>query len=298
MTNKQSAPQKSQSTEKVLILGCGDLGQRLAQQLDQNTYQITGIRRNCPPDLPHLRYLTCDARDTAALSAVLQENFSSIVITTTPDERSETGYHQAYVIICQNLIRALGALQLHPRLIIFVSSTAVYAQNDGSWVDERSPTLPAGYSGQQLLDAERIVSTSKFPSTIVRFSGIYGPGRHRLIEQVIQGRASASPNYTNRIHVDDCAGFLAHLIDLQAPLAPIYIGTDSAPTPMIEIVSWIAAELGVNKFLSDSATIERGNKQLNNQLMLSSGYKLRYADFRAGYSRILQEFDPNKKPGP
>ncbi len=297
MTNKLSAPQKSNTFRKLLIIGCGDIGRRLASQLDRSNYQINGVRRHCPPDLPYLNYISCDVGDVKALKQVLAENFDSIVITMTPSERSDTGYEQAYVRTCEHLIQALEELQLTPRLIIFVSSTAVYAQDDGSWVDENSATEPASFSGQRLLEAERVILSSRFNRTIVRFSGIYGPGRHRLIEQVKQARASASTHYTNRIHADDCAAFLAHLLNQQTPLAPVYIATDSAPTPMIEVVSWIAAQLGIEKFLSDDAVNERGNKQLNNQLMLASGYKLRYGDFRAGYAGMIREYKANKKPG-
>jgi nucleoside-diphosphate-sugar epimerase len=297
MTNKPSAPQKLQTPRKLLIIGCGDIGQRLASQLDQSQYQITGIRRHCPPDLPYLRYKTCDAGDAEALKVVLVESFDSIVITMTPAERSNTGYEAAYVRTCHHLVTALNELQLKPRLIIFVSSTAVYAQDDGNWVDEGSATEPTSFSGQRLLEAEQIIATSGFNHTLVRFSGIYGPGRNRLIEQVIQSRASACPHYTNRIHADDCAGFLAHLLNLQHTLAPVYIATDSTPTPMVEVVSWIAAQLGIGKFLSDDAINERGNKKLGNQLMLASGYQLLYSDFRAGYIEMIHEYQANKKPG-
>ncbi len=297
MTNKLSAPQKSHTPEKLLVIGCGDIGQRLASQLGRFNYQITGIRRHCPPNLPYLNYVTCDVGDIKALKQVLAENFDSIVITMTPSERSDAGYEQAYVRTCQHLIQALEEFQLTPRLIIFVSSTAVYAQDDGRWIDESSTTEPTGFSGRRLLEAEQIIRSSRFNHSIVRFSGIYGPGRHRLIEPVKQGRASASTHYTNRIHVDDCAGFLAHLLNQQTPLTPVYIATDSAPTPMIEVVSWIAAQLGIEKFLSDDAVNERGNKQLSNQLMLASGYQLRYSDFRAGYAGMIREYEANKKPG-
>ncbi len=297
MTNKPSAPQKLHTPEKLLIIGCGDIGQRLASQLDQSQYQITGIRRHCPLDLPYLRYKTCNVGDAEALKAVLMESFDSIVITMTPAERNDAGYEQAYVRTCRHLVTTLNELKLKPRLIIFVSSTAVYAQDNGNWVDEGSVNEPTSFSGQRLLEAEQIIGASGFNHTIVRFSGIYGPGRNRLIEQVTQRRASASPHFTNRIHADDCAGFLAHLLNQPQTLAPVYIATDSNPTPMIEVVSWIAVQLGIEKFLSDDAINERGNKKLGNQLMLASGYQLRYSDFRAGYIGMIHEYQANKKPG-
>lgn len=278
------------SQEKLLIIGCGDIGQRLAHQLDPNRYQITGLRRHPPEDSHRLQYLACDATQSGQLDAILgREEVDVIVISMTPAERSDAGYERAYVQTCRNLTAGLKHHQRQPRLMVFVSSTGVYGQSDGSWVDELSPTLPDGFSGKRLLEAEQIIQQSGFAHCIVRFSGIYGPGRNRLIEQVKQKRASASPHYTNRIHADDCAGVLAHMIELQRTqnLAPVYLASDSSPTPMIEVVSWIAGQLGVEDFLSPDAVNERGDKRISNRRLLASGYALRYADFRTGYAELI-----------
>lgn len=278
------------SQEKLLIIGCGDIGRRLAQQLSPERYRITGLRRHPPEDLPHLQYRACNVTQTRQLDAILDsENFDIIVISMTPAERSDSGYEQAYVQTCRNLVAGLKRHQRQPRLVIFVSSTAVYGQNDGSWIDEQSPTEPDSFSGKRLLEAEQVIQHGGFVYSILRFSGIYGPGRNRLIEQVKQGRASASPHYTNRIHADDCAGALAHLIELQRTqdLEPVYLATDSLPAPMIEVVSWIAGQLGVEGFLSPDAVNERGNKRIGNRCLQESGYRLRYPDFRSGYAELL-----------
>jgi len=278
------------SQEKLLIIGCGDIGQRLAQQLDANRYRIIGLRRHPPVDLPNLRYLACNATQAEQLDAILDsDKFDVIVISMTPAERSDAGYETAYVQTCRNLVAGLKRYQRQPRLVVFVSSTAVYGQHDGSWVDESSPTEPDSFSGKRLLEAEQIIRESGFAHSCVRFSGIYGPGRNRLIEQVKQGRASASPHYTNRIHADDCAGVLAHLIELQhrQALAEIYLATDSSPTPMIEVVSWIAGQFGINDFLSLDAVNERGNKRISNERLLASGYSFHYPNFRMGYTELI-----------
>ena len=283
----------SSSQEKLLIIGCGDIGQRLARQLYPVRYRITGLRRHPPADLPYLHYRACDATAARQLETVLaSENFDVIVISMTPSERSDLGYERAYVQTCRTLVAGLKLYQRQPRLIIFVSSTAVYGQNDGSWVDEQSPTEPDSFSGKRLLEAEQIIQQSGFAHCAVRFSGIYGPGRNRLIEQVQQRRASASPHYTNRIHADDCAGVLAYLIELQRTqaLAPVYLASDSSPAPMLEVVSWIAGQLGVEDFVAADAVNERGNKRISNQRLLAAGYKLRYEDFRSGYAGLIRAY--------
>ena len=285
---------QSLSKEQVLIVGCGDIGQRLAQCLPQDKYEVTGLRRNPPDDSPLLRYQACDVTNAEELTEVLKQDFAVIVISMTPSERSDAGYERAYVQSCQNLVNGLRVQSLKPRLVLFVSSTGVYGQMDGSWVDESSPTQPHSFSGERLLEAEAIIKNSGFAHVIVRFSGIYGPNRNRLIEQVKQKRASASIHFTNRIHADDCARSLAHLIELNRKnesLQPIYLATDSAPALMVEVVTWLAEQMGVAEFLSETATNERGNKRCSNQRLLDSGFVFLYPSFKDGYARLLNDYE-------
>lgn len=276
--------------ETLLIIGCGDIGQRLAQCLPQDRYLVTGLRRNPPQGLPYLTYKACDVTDRMQFSKILQQGFSVIVITMTPGERSDAGYQRAYVQTCQNLVDELHAQSLKPRLLIFVSSSAVYGQMDGSWINENSSTVPESFSGQRLLEAEAIIKNSGFANSILRFSGIYGPGRNRLIEQVRQGKASASTHFTNRIHSDDCARCLAHLIELnhkREQLEPIYLASDSAPTPMLDVVTWLAEQMGIKSYLSPDAMNERGNKRCSNQRLLASGFVFRYPTYKDGYAELI-----------
>ena len=283
---------QSLSKERVLIVGCGDIGQRLALCLPQDKYEVTGLRRNPPEDLSFLRYQACDVTNAEEFGEVLKQDFAVIVISMTPSERSDAGYRRAYVQTCQNLVDELRTQALKPRLLIFVSSSAVYGQMDGSWVDESSLTEPDGYSGKRLLEAEATIQKGGYPNTIVRFSGIYGPNRNRLIEQVRQKKASSSSHITNRIHADDCAASLAHLIELNRNgqgLQPTYLATDSAPTAMIDVVTWLAEQMGIADFLSDEATNERGNKRCSNQRLIDSGYVFRYPTFKEGYAAVLAD---------
>jgi nucleoside-diphosphate-sugar epimerase len=282
------------NSEKLLIVGCGDLGQRLARELQNSNYTVIGLRRTPPAtDLPYLDYRRCNIDDHAAFASILSEGYSVIVVTMTPSERSDDGYRRAYVDTCQTLVDNLHAQQHLPRLLLFVSSTGVYGEDDDSLIDEDTPTQPTGFSGQRLLDAENIVRNSGFAHCIVRFSGIYGPGRNRLIQQVREGRANLSNAFTNRIHADDCAGVLAHLLEqhrLGQTLAPVYIASDCAPAPMREVVEWLAEQMKVSLTPPENTgTSERGNKRCSNQALLNTGYRFRYPDYRAGYSTLLAE---------
>jgi len=278
------------NSEKLLILGCGDLGRRLAGELAPLGYEVVGARRSPPEDSETLGYRAVDTADVEHLKAVLAEGFDVVVVTMTPSERGDEGYRRAYVQTCENLVRGLEAVAHKPRLILYVSSTGVYGQSDGEWVDEASPTVPARASGDRLLEAEGVIANSGFAHCIVRFSGIYGPGRSQFVERVRQGRATLSGRFTNRIHVQDCAGVMAHLIERQRvgePIDSLYLASDNAPVPMAEVVSWLAMELGV-----DSARFAPGEgglgKRCDNRRLRDTGYEFRYPDYRAGFSELLR----------
>ncbi|MES2822608.1 MAG: NAD-dependent epimerase/dehydratase family protein [Pseudomonadota bacterium] len=306
------------SKERVLIVGCGDIGARFSN-MAPDRYLITGLRRHPPVDTEHLHYQVCDVNDTDALASILNQTaFSIILITMTPSESTDSGYERAYVQTCRNVVAGLKKNHHKPRLLLFVSSTGVYGQNHGEWVDENSSTEPESFSGKRLLEAEKVILASGFVSTVIRFSGIYGPGRNRLIDQVLEGRAKLSSQITNRIHVDDCAAALLHLVELDregAQLDSIYIATDSAPVTMSEVITWLAQQLG--KSLSVTANeIEAGNshdkarsgdkegnnsdggsntkknnnnKACDNQRLLATGFQLRYPGYQQGYAAILAD---------
>ena len=279
------------NSQKLLIIGCGDLGRRLASELAPLGYSVTGLRRQPPEDSPDLRYTAVDTADREALAQVLTQGFDVIVVTMTPGERGEAAYRRAYVQTCEHLMAGLREQGQKPRLILYVSSTGVYGQSQGEWVDEHSPTEPPRASGERLLEAEQVIANSGHPHVIVRFSGIYGPGRRHLIDQVRMGRANLSGRYTNRIHADDCAGVMAYLIERQRrgePIEQLYLASDNEPAPMAEVVNWLAMQLKVDRarFAPNSGGL---GKRCSNRRLHESGYQFRYPDYRAGYAALLAE---------
>jgi len=132
--------------------------------------------------------------------------------TAAADKSSDEAYARAYVAGIENTLKALSGSEL--RHVFFVSSTGVYAQRAGEWVDENSETCPERFSGVRLLQGETAALDGPFPATVARFGGIYGPGRTRLVERVRSGTRCFvdPPRFTNRIHRDDCAGALRHLL--------------------------------------------------------------------------------------
>ncbi|MEO0443072.1 MAG: NAD-dependent epimerase/dehydratase family protein [Pseudomonadota bacterium] len=284
-----------ESTKKLLLLGFGDIARRLVQQLPPDQFAIKAVRRRSD-NYPGVESVAMDCTNRQAMVNLLESGFDIIVITMTPAQMSDAGYKQAYVGAVDNLIQGLNKHQQSPQLIIFVSSTSVYGQTRGEWVDENSVTEPKTYSGKRLLEAETLLSESHYPTCCVRFSGIYGPGRRRLIEQVLAGHgAVAEPVlYSNRIHANDGAGILAHLIVNRASLTlePIYLASDCEPSPLHEVKYWLAEQLGLPKEHLQPKPLARSlrsSKRCSNQKVRDLGYQFRYPTYRQGYKQLLDK---------
>jgi nucleoside-diphosphate-sugar epimerase len=172
--------------------------------------------------------------------------------------------------------------------VFFTSSTAVYAQTGGEWVDERSETRPSHFSGQRTLGAERRLAAAKTPGTVLRCAGIYGPGRTRLIESVRQGKASMSERFTNRIHRDDIAGAIVHLMEVPEP-PPILLLSDDEPAPQREVTTYLAGLVGVAVPAPEAAepSARGGDKRCNNAKLKATGYSLLFPSYREGYAAML-----------
>jgi nucleoside-diphosphate-sugar epimerase len=260
------------------------------------SHEVWGLRRN-PRSLPAgIQPIAADLAHRSDLSE-LPDNLDVIFYLVSPTGSEDALYRRAYVEGPRTLIASLyeGGQQPH---IFFASSTAVYSQHDGEWIDETSETAPKHFSGQRVLEGEQLALQTPFPATVIRFGGIYGPQRTRLIDQVRSGRAvysKDSPHYTNRIHRDDCAGVLQHLMQLKQPDS-IYLGVDNEPTEQQVVLRWLAGAIGGPQPRAAEARITRktgrpasGNKRCRNARLLGSGYTFRYPTFREGYRAVLEE---------
>ena len=282
----------TKSKPKLLLLGCGDIGIRLAHLANDRGYSVSGLRRRADLLPEFIAPLPCDLSDQEQLRQALAPGFDFIVLTLTPTERSEKGYHHTYVHNVGNILQALNKSQIKPAQILFVSSTSVYGHNAGEWVDESSSTEPLSYNGQLLMRAEQQFLNSEYLTSVIRFSGIYGPGRERLINKVKQGDWNpADTHFTNRIHADDCAGVLAFLLEQcrRQTIEKVYLASDNEPAPMNEVCAWMAKQLSVS--LPDSNNMQMdsgGNKRCSNQRLRCGGYQFLYPSYREGYLKLLQ----------
>ncbi len=276
---------------KILIAGCGYVGAALGARLVAAGHEVWGLSRD-PARLPAgVRPLAADLTEAQTLRA-LPPALDTVFYTAGSAGYSEAAYRAIYVDGVRHLLHALDEQGHAPRLF-FTSSTGVYGQSDGEWVDEDSPTAPGSFSGQLLLEGEQLFLGSPFPATILRLGGIYGPGRTSLIDKVRAGEASCAagrPRHTNRIHRDDAAGALHHLMGLAQPAA-LYLGVDDEPAARCTVYRWLAARLGVPAppTIAEPARRRGGNKRCRNARLRATGYPFRYPTFREGYAALLEQ---------
>jgi nucleoside-diphosphate-sugar epimerase len=272
--------------EQVLIAGCGDVGNALATRLLADGCDVWGVRRRIDALATGIHPWRIDLTDPSSFGGP-PVAFDYLFYTASADRRDEDHYRAVYVDGLSDLLRTLRDADCNLRRVLFTSSTAVYAQSEGQWVDEDSVTAPSQFNGRVLLEAEAIVGEAPAMGINVRFSGIYGPGRTRLVRKVWNGEATAAGSWTNRIHVEDCAGVLQHLMRLENPHA-LYLASDDEPALSEDTATWLSAELGV---AAPPATLRGSlNKRCRNTRLRDAGYRFTYPTFREGYQPIVREF--------
>ncbi|MNP01082.1 NAD dependent epimerase/dehydratase family protein [compost metagenome] len=216
-----------------------------------------------------------------------------LVYCAAATDHDEAGYRAAYVQGLQHVLEWLGDYGQVPNRLLFVSSSSVYGQQQGEWIDETSPAVAAGYSGRVMLEAEQIALNSGIPASIVRLTGIYGPGREWLLTQVRRGYRVAvdPPLYANRIHADDAAGLMACLLEADrrgVALDDVYIGVDDAPAALADVVGWLREYLGVTEWAEDATVRRTGSKRCSNARARALGWVPKYPSFREGYAAIIE----------
>lgn len=290
---------------RVLISGCGYVGGALAELLAREGYEVFGLRRGTK-DLPSgVIPVPADFTDKSSLEQDLPESLDYVFHTASPGisgagtaSERQAAYRDAYVRGPSNLISTLRSRGESPRRILLTSSTGVYAQTGGEWVDETSATEPTG-PGRFMLEGEKELLGSPFPAVVLRLAGIYGPGRTGALDRALRHRLSDTSGermpYTNRIHRDDCAGALRHLALLQSP-EDVYVGADHEPATPAAVAAWLAESYpevrreGSASSGGDNGRTGRGsrtNKRCNNDRLVASGYDFRYPTFREGFASLL-----------
>ncbi|MDR7023981.1 SDR family oxidoreductase [Pseudomonas peli] len=281
-------------SKTLMIAGCGDVGGRLGQQLSAAGWTVFGLRRNVALLPQGIRPVAGDLHADACPAAWPSEPLDYLVYCAAATDHDEAGYRAAYVDGLRRVLTWLAQYSQRPKRLLFVSSSGVYGQQLGEWVDEQSPAEADSYSGRIMREAEQLALNSGLPASLVRLTGLYGPGREWLLKQVRQGYrvVSEPPLYGNRIHVDDAAGLLAYLLQADArgvALDNCYIGVDDQPAPLHDVVAWLREQLEISHWSDDSTVRRSGSKRCSNGRARALGWTPQYPSYREGYRAILQQ---------
>ena len=310
---------------RVLIVGCGYVGLALGTELVKQGHQVLGVRRSAVADAEMksagITPLPADLARPEDL-AKLPGPFDWIVNTVSSAKGGVEEYRQVYLQGTRNLLYWLSASP--PKKFVYTSSTSVYGQNDGSLVQETSPTEPASETGRVLVETENLLRAAaqqgKFPAVILRVAAIYGPGRGHLFLRFLKNEAEIAGNgerilnmihrdedalpvagngerILNMIHRDDLVGVLIGALKSGRP-GEIYNAVDDEPVAQIHFFRWLSQRLGkpMPPFSSEAGNGARkrgftSKKVSNHRLKMELGYHFKYPTFRHGYAAEITRLE-------
>jgi len=277
---------------RLLIAGCGYVGRATARVFQDAGWEVEGWTSSAKSaqKLAAEPYAVRGVDITDA--AKVKEAATSVdaVIHCASSRGGGAGdYRRIYLASARNLAAAF------PRaLLLFTSSTSVYAQKQGEWVTEESPAEPEHETGRVLLETEEFVLARG--GVVARLAGVYGPGRSALLGKFLAGEAmidSANDRFLNQTHRDDIAHALLLLVKRyleeapsdEGPRAHIYNVSDNHPLTHRECYEWLASHLDLPLpppgVASRKGKRGRSNKRVSSARLHALGWSPRYPTFQA-----------------
>ncbi len=287
-------------TVDVLIAGAGYVGAELARQLAGAGHTVVAARRSpelLPADLAQLGVKPL-ALDLLRPEAAQLPRAAAVVFAASPDTSTPEGYREAFGRGPARLLGERARAGALPKRAVLVSSTGGFAESNGGWVDETSPSETDDPIQAELVRAEAEFRAAAdehgVRAMIARLGGIYGPGRESLVDSVAAGTATYDPKrdgWSNRIHRDDAAAAIAHILKLAAA-ADMYAIVDTEPARRREVLTFIAELVGVPPpraavTVASNRGGGRGEKRVRCGRLLDSGFTFRYPTFREGYRALV-----------
>ena len=281
---------------RILIVGPGYVGGLLGKELIRRGHIVWALKRT-EGTLPEGLIPIIGNVAAPEICEEIPEELDLIFYSAAPSSGEEASYQEVYVDGLANLLKLIETRKDPIRRFLLTSSTGVYHQNDGAWVDENSPTQPSRLTASHILQGEAMLQASSLETVSLRLAGIYGPGRNRLIRTVADRSAVCARgqrHFTNRIHQEDCVGALLHLMHVENPL-DTYLCSDHDPAERSDVLGWIASQLGVPSpaqvDIDQAPSRLRGaNKRCKNHRLVQSGYQFKYPGFRDGYPAIIRSW--------
>jgi len=273
----------------VLVIGCGYLGRRVALRWIAAGRRVAALTRGRTAELAALGLepIVSDVLDPDSLRRLPE--VSTVLYAVALDRSSGRSMREVYVTGLGNVLAAMPPCGR----FLYVSSTSVYGQADGSEVDESSATVPVEESGRVVLDAEKLLR-EKMPSAIVlRFAGIYGPDRLLRRQALLNGEplVGDADKWLNLIHVEDGAGAVLAVEGHGRP-GETYIVADDTPVRRREFYTQLARLLGApgarfEPYPSGKVAQPEANRRVSNRKLRALGWVPRYPSYAEGLAASL-----------
>jgi len=277
---------------RALIVGCGYLGRRVAATWRAAGVEVSALTRSHENAIVlsqlGIHPVVGDVLLPPTLQALPAADIGLYAVGY--DRRSAASKHDVYVRGVTNVLEQIGT---RVGRLIYISSTSIYGQDAGEWTDETSETCPATEDGRVVLAAEKAVRQACPRSvSVLRLSGIYGPGRLlRRVELVRKGEPiAANPDgFLNLVHVDDAAQIVADLARRDNAQS-IYLVTDDQPVRRREYYGLLAQLVGAGEPVFDFDGKGTGlNKRCSNsRLKAELGITLRFPTVVTGLPHALK----------
>ncbi|AWB28697.1 NAD(P)H-binding protein [Halococcoides cellulosivorans] len=287
--------------DSVAILGCGWVGCELGRIL-AGRVRAVGVRRS-DAGLERVRGAGIDAVQadlTDADSLARVPDVEALVVAATPDDRTAAAARRLHVDGLRTAIDHFSGREAPPDRLVYVSSTGVYGDHGGDWVDESTEIDPPTAKLEAIATAERITRerSGAIDGTVARFGGLYGPERYRMARYV-EGPVTAG--WLNSIHRDDAAGAIAHLIATDARPDIVNV-VDGSPVEKHRFADWLAEQCGrpqppkrsvaeridaLDDPNGDRGARIRAQKRVAGDRLRSLGFRPRCPSARAGFAAAV-----------
>jgi nucleoside-diphosphate-sugar epimerase len=290
-------------TGRVAILGCGYVGLELGRRLVED-HEVVGVRRSeqglAAVEEAGLEPVQADVTVPTDLAAI--PDVDALVFAASSGGRGAEAAETIYVEGLQTVIEHFAGRTAPPERLVYTSSTGVYGDHDGAWVDETTPLDPTTDKTAVLAEAERVAREEAadhgIDGTVARFAGLYGPDRYRL-QRYLEG--PVTEGYLNMVHRDDAAGAIRFLLEAETT-HDVVVVVDDEPVSKWALADWLADQAGLPappkrtkaERLADDGLSElarrriRTSKRCSNERLRASGYEFTYPTFREGYAEAIE----------
>ena len=281
--------------KKLLIIGCGKLGQKIGLFAEKTPLELIGFKRKYLI-AENIKIVEQNIFDESFFEKVKKISPDFILYSLSADEQSEKSYQRNYFEGLKQVIKSIKFIKNFQHLF-FVSSSSVYEENSENFMDEFSETIPKGFRGNILLKAENLMHHQQFSYTILRLSGIYGSGRNYMVKLAQEEENwPISNRWTNRIHEDDAANFIIFLLhqclDGKIP-EKLYLVTDQESVDLFKLLNWIRKKLNLKNNINITSSPILG-RRLKSSVIPSLKFKYKYPSYKSGYETLIEEESNDK----